>query len=48
MLPTLLSAVRVSPPATGPAHAGKVIGKDVVVYEYDQVNIAVYILLASR
>ncbi|GJE92025.1 peptidase family M1-domain-containing protein [Phanerochaete sordida] len=36
VLPTLLSAVRVSPPATGPAHAGKEIGKDVVVYEYDQ------------
>lgn len=38
MLPVLLSAVRVSPPSDGPAHGGKVIGTDVVVYEYDQVS----------
>lgn len=36
VLPALLSAVRVSPPSDGPAHGGKEIGKDVVVYEYDQ------------
>ncbi|KAH9939046.1 metalloprotease [Epithele typhae] len=36
VLPTLLSAIRVSPPSTGPAHDGKEIGKDAVVYEYKQ------------
>ncbi|KIP01983.1 hypothetical protein PHLGIDRAFT_112533 [Phlebiopsis gigantea 11061_1 CR5-6] len=36
VLPTLLSAVRISPPSDGPAHGGKVVGKDIVVYEYDQ------------
>lgn len=38
ILPVLMSAVRVSPPADGPAHDGKVIGKDVVTYEYKQVR----------
>ena len=32
----LLSALRVSPSANGPAHDGKIIGKDVVTYEYNQ------------
>jgi len=35
-LPVLLSAIRVSPPADGPPHDGKVIGKDLVTYTYDQ------------
>jgi hypothetical protein len=34
----LLSAIRVSPPANGPAHAGKVIGQDEVTYTYNQVH----------
>ena len=37
MLPVLLSAIRISPPAEGPAHDGKIIGKDLVVYAYNQV-----------
>ncbi|OCH94213.1 metalloprotease [Obba rivulosa] len=36
VLPALMSARRVSPPADGPAHGGKVIGKDVVTYTYNQ------------
>ncbi|KAI0089961.1 metalloprotease [Irpex rosettiformis] len=36
VLPVLLSAVRVSPPSDGPAHGGKVVGKDVVTYVYEQ------------
>ncbi|KAI0825316.1 peptidase family M1-domain-containing protein [Trametes gibbosa] len=36
VLPALLSAIRVSPPSARPAHDGKVIGKDVVTYEYKQ------------
>ncbi|KAI0344189.1 hypothetical protein BDW22DRAFT_1427828 [Trametopsis cervina] len=36
VLPVLMSAVRISPPSTGPAHGGKVIGKDVVTYTYKQ------------
>ncbi|KAJ7743783.1 peptidase family M1-domain-containing protein [Mycena metata] len=44
-LPVLLSAIRVSPPSDGPAHDGKVIGKDVVTYTYDQpVPIPSYLL----
>lgn len=35
-LPVLLSAVRQSPPSTGPAHDGKEIGKETVVYKYEQ------------
>ncbi|KAI0809140.1 peptidase family M1-domain-containing protein [Irpex lacteus] len=35
-LPVLMSAIRQSPPADGPAHGGKVIGKDVVAYTYQQ------------
>lgn len=31
-----MSAVRVSPPSDGPAHDGKVVGKDLVAYVYDQ------------
>lgn len=42
ILPVLMSAVRVSPPADGPAHDGKVIGKDVVTYEYKQVGITLH------
>jgi leukotriene-A4 hydrolase len=37
VLPVLLSAIRVSPPSEGPAHDGKIIGKDVVSYVYEQV-----------
>ncbi|KIM39154.1 hypothetical protein M413DRAFT_447486 [Hebeloma cylindrosporum] len=36
ILPVLLSARIVSPPADGPPHDGKVIGKDVVVYSFTQ------------
>lgn len=36
LLPVLLSALRISPPSDGPAHDGKVIGKDLVTYTYDQ------------
>ncbi|KAF9218882.1 zincin [Gyrodon lividus] len=36
VLPVILSAQRLSPPSNGPAHGGKVIGKDVVTYEYKQ------------
>ncbi|KZS90239.1 leukotriene-A4 hydrolase [Sistotremastrum niveocremeum HHB9708] len=36
VLPVLLSAIRVSPPSTGPAHDGKEIGKESVVYTYKQ------------
>ncbi|KII94452.1 hypothetical protein PLICRDRAFT_102250 [Plicaturopsis crispa FD-325 SS-3] len=36
VLPVLLSAIRISPPADGPAHEGKVIGKDFVTYSYEQ------------
>jgi leukotriene-A4 hydrolase len=36
VLPVLLSAIRVSPPANGPPHAGKTIGKDFVTYTYRQ------------
>ncbi|KAH9920341.1 uncharacterized protein B0H18DRAFT_1025042 [Fomitopsis serialis] len=35
-IPVLLSAIRASPPSDGPAHDGKVIGKDVVTYTYNQ------------
>lgn len=38
VLPTLISAIRKSPPSDGPPHDGKVIGKDLVTYEYDQVS----------
>ena len=38
VLPVLLSAIRASPPSDGPAHGGKEIGKDVVIYEYKQVS----------
>ncbi|KAJ7284708.1 peptidase family M1-domain-containing protein [Mycena rebaudengoi] len=45
VLPVLLSAIRVSPPSDGPAHAGKTIGKDAVEYTYDQpVPIPSYLL----
>ncbi|KAL0576889.1 Leucyl aminopeptidase yscIV [Marasmius crinis-equi] len=36
ILPVLLSAIRISPSSEGPAHDGKVIGKDSVTYRYDQ------------
>ena len=36
ILPALLSAFRVSPPSGGPPHDGKIIGKDLVTYIYDQ------------
>ncbi|KAJ7178723.1 peptidase family M1-domain-containing protein [Mycena crocata] len=36
VLPVLLSAIRVSPPSEGPAHDGKIIGKDSVTYTYTQ------------
>ncbi|KAJ7719240.1 peptidase family M1-domain-containing protein [Mycena maculata] len=45
VLPVLLSAIRVSPPSDGPAHGGKVIGKDIVEYRYSQpVPIPSYLL----
>ena len=37
VLPALMSAIRVSPPQDGPAHDGKVIGRDSVTYKYNQV-----------
>ncbi|KAI3611429.1 leukotriene-a4 hydrolase [Moniliophthora roreri] len=36
VLPALMSAIRTSPPADGPAHDGKVIGNDAVTYSYKQ------------
>ncbi|KAJ4475116.1 peptidase family M1-domain-containing protein [Lentinula lateritia] len=36
ILPALMSAIRQSPPSDGPAHDGKVIGKDAVTYIYHQ------------
>ncbi|THH04799.1 hypothetical protein EW145_g5260 [Phellinidium pouzarii] len=36
ILPVLMSAVRVSPPSDGPAHDGKIIGKETVTYTYNQ------------
>ncbi|KAJ3843133.1 peptidase family M1-domain-containing protein [Lentinula raphanica] len=36
VLPALMSAIRQSPPSDGPAHEGKVIGKDAVTYVYHQ------------
>ncbi|GJE92045.1 M1 family metallopeptidase [Phanerochaete sordida] len=36
VLPALMSAIRVSPPQDGPAHDGKVVGKDIVTYKYNQ------------
>ncbi|EJD04497.1 uncharacterized protein FOMMEDRAFT_107254 [Fomitiporia mediterranea MF3/22] len=36
VLPVLMSAIRVSPSPQGPPHDGKVIGKDVVTYSYNQ------------
>ncbi|KAJ3889345.1 peptidase family M1-domain-containing protein [Lentinula edodes] len=36
ILPALMSAIRQSPPSDGPAHDGKVIGKDAVTYVYHQ------------
>ncbi|KAF5382881.1 hypothetical protein D9757_007329 [Collybiopsis confluens] len=36
VLPALMSAIRQSPPSDGPAHDGKVIGKDEVTYVYHQ------------
>ncbi|KAH7920495.1 hypothetical protein BV22DRAFT_1114838 [Leucogyrophana mollusca] len=45
VLPILMSAIRVSPPSEGPAHGGKVIGKDLVTYTYRQpVPIPSYLL----
>jgi len=36
VLPVLLSAIRQSPPSTGPPHDGKKIGEDEVTYTYKQ------------
>ncbi|KAF9074017.1 hypothetical protein BDP27DRAFT_1359891 [Rhodocollybia butyracea] len=36
VLPALMSAIRQSPPSTGLAHDGRVIGKDEVTYAYHQ------------
>ncbi|KAK7041806.1 Leucyl aminopeptidase yscIV [Paramarasmius palmivorus] len=36
VLPALMSAIRTSPPSDGPAHDGKVVGKDAVTYSYKQ------------
>lgn len=36
ILPALLSAIRVNPPSDGPPHDGKIIGKDLVTYVYNQ------------
>ncbi|KAG5642560.1 hypothetical protein DXG03_002547 [Asterophora parasitica] len=45
VLPVLLSAIRQSPPSHGPAHDGKVVGKDLVTYSYEQpVPIPSYLL----
>ncbi|KAF9526415.1 leukotriene-A4 hydrolase [Crepidotus variabilis] len=45
ILPVLLSARRVSPPADGPPHNGKAVGKEAVVYKYDQpVPIPTYLI----
>lgn len=39
-LPALLSAVRQNPPAAGPPHDGKTIGRDLVTYTYKQVTLS--------
>ncbi|KAJ7086015.1 peptidase family M1-domain-containing protein [Mycena belliarum] len=45
VLPVLLSAIRVSPPAYGPIHDGKIVGRDSVSYTYTQpVPIPTYLL----
>ncbi|CAG7847845.1 Leukotriene A-4 hydrolase homolog Short=LTA-4 hydrolase; AltName: Full=Leukotriene A(4) hydrolase [Serendipita indica DSM 11827] len=45
VLPVVMSAIRVSPPSTGPIHDGKELGKDVVEYKYKQPTpLASYIL----
>ncbi|KAH7910019.1 peptidase family M1-domain-containing protein [Hygrophoropsis aurantiaca] len=45
VLPVLMSAIRVSPSSEGPAHDGKVIGRDMVTYTYRQpVPIPSYLL----
>ncbi|KAG1741787.1 peptidase family M1-domain-containing protein [Suillus paluster] len=36
VLPALMSAIRVSPPAEGPVHDGKIVGQDEVTYVYNQ------------
>lgn len=36
VLPVLLSAIRQYPPSDGPAHDGKIVGKDAVTYIYHQ------------
>jgi len=36
VLPALLSAIRINPPSDGPPHDGKVLGKDLVTYTYNQ------------
>ncbi|KAF8633192.1 hypothetical protein AX15_001489 [Amanita polypyramis BW_CC] len=36
VLPVLLSAISISPPFSGPAHGGKIIGQDLVTYTYEQ------------
>ncbi|PFH48207.1 hypothetical protein AMATHDRAFT_196923 [Amanita thiersii Skay4041] len=44
-LPALLSAIRKFPPPDGPIHDGKVVGKDLVTYTYEQpVPIPSYII----
>ena len=37
-----MSAVRVSPPQSGPAHSGKVVGRDIVKYTYNQVRLSLF------
>lgn len=36
VFPALMSAIRVSPPAEGPVHDGKIVGQDAVIYVYNQ------------
>lgn len=36
LLPVLMSALRISPPADGPAHDGKGVGTETVRYQYNQ------------
>lgn len=43
VLPALLSAIRQSPPAVGPPHDGKKIGRDLVTYTYKQVTFSFFL-----
>lgn len=43
-----MSAIRISPPASGLVHGGKTVGKDLVTYEYEQVRRSSQLLLGEH